>query len=159
MVDGGIPTTGGHEPGRRPAPRVAFVSIRAACEGLVVGVGIHAVLGTFRALVGPGVEADGPVGWLAGAALVFVGALVWGLVGGAAFVLLPSTLAFFAFARRARAQAPAPPSTLASLGLWAVLFVALVAFGPIATSTDALLLGVSLWIGVRRGFRRLAASV
>lgn len=155
-----IPTADGRDAAGRVTPRANLAAIRAACEGLIVGVGVRAALGTSYALSSSGIEAGWPSGWLGGAVLVFAGELIWGLIGGALFLLPPSALFFFAFAKRALASGAWPPPTrLASLVLWSTLLVPLLVFGPGGRRIEGLLLGVSLWIGIRHGFRRLAVML
>jgi hypothetical protein len=111
-------------------------------------------------VLSPGLEVAAPGDWLVGALLVFAEALLWGAVGGALVVLPPLAAAFLAFARRAAPDGRGAHATLAAAAaLWATLFTPLFALGLRGRVVDGLLLGLSLWIGVRRGLRELTRSL
>jgi len=122
----------------------------AAALGVVTGAAIYAALGTLRTLVSPGLEVESPLGWLVAPFLVFAGGFLWGLLGGALFVLLPLFLVFLRH----------PPDTFAwRLGLSTVVFLPLFLLGLGGRIVDGALLAVAVWAGVRTALRQLASRM
>lgn len=135
----------------------ALAAILSAAIGLGVGALVYAATGTAKGMLSPGLEVDSPEGWVLGPVLLFEEGLLFGLVGGALVLLPPAFLAFLALARRARPDGTGPHATLAAaLGAWAALFAPLYVFGLRGRVLDGLLLGLSIWVGVRHGLRDLA---
>jgi hypothetical protein len=138
----------------------ARAAIASAGSGLLAGALAYAATGTAKVVLSPGLEAASPLDLLVGTFLVFVGGLLWALIGGALFLLLPSSALFFGLASRTRTGGPGAPTWLAaSAVLWAGLFAPLFVFGLRGRIVDGVLLGLSLGIGVSHGMRQLARRI
>jgi hypothetical protein len=140
-----------------PGARALWGALLAGVSGLGVGALVYAVTGTAKVLLGPGLAVESPLGWLRGTVMVFVEAVLWGLIGGGVTLLPPTFVALLLLARRAPADGAAFRAPVsASLGLWAALFLPLFVFGLRGRVFDGLLLGASLAYGVRHALRELA---
>jgi hypothetical protein len=128
----------------------------SAALALLAGIACYGVMGTLKVMLSPGIDAASPAAWLIAPLLILAEGLVWGLLGGGMYLLLPACLIFAGLAATQRSGEPGQRyGLLASLAVSAVLFAPFFFFGLHGRILDGMLLAVSIWVGVRIGLRQL----
>ena len=133
------------------ARRIGAAALAAAC-GLLVGAAVAAALGTVQVLLRPGLEmASTPRALILGPLTTLAEGLFWGLLGGAMYVFPPAVLVFACCQPR--------NTRTAALAISALLLLPVVLAGFRNRWIDALLLAVSVWLGVRVGLRTFSRTI
>jgi hypothetical protein len=105
-----------------------------------------------KVLVSPGIEITSPLTLLA-PPLIAIEGMLWGLLGGAMFMLPPAFLLFTVLAaRRAPGRRAGRTKTVA---VAAAVFLPVYVIGLRGYLVDGALLAFSVWFGVRAGVRDL----
>ena len=125
-------------------------AVLAAAWGLVAGATAAAAVGTVRVLVSPGVEIASPGALIVGPILILAEGLFWALLGGAMFVFPLAVVAFACFRPRHTHTAALAISALVLCPIVLVIR---------SRATDALLLALPVWLGVRVGLRAYSRRV
>lgn len=143
-----------------PNGRCAWSALLAALLALVTGAAAYAVTGTAKVLLSPGLEVGSPLSLLVAPPLIAIDGMLWGLLGGAMF-MLPST--FVLFAALAARTGPGQRATRTNaVAVAAAVFLPVYLVGLRGYLVDGALLAFSVWYGVRAGLgaleRRLASA-
>lgn len=125
----------------------------AAGVGLVWGSAAYAVTGTAKTLVSPGLDASSPLTLLVAPPLIASEGMLWGLLGGAMYLLPPAFFLFVVLAQHATAGRRAAP--MPALAIGALLFLPVYVIGLRGHPVDGALIAFSVWYGVRAGLREL----
>jgi hypothetical protein len=137
----------------RGRARCAGATIVAALLALVWGSAAYAVTGTVKVLLSPGLDVTSPLSLLAAPPLIAMEGMLWGLLGGAMFMLPPAILLFAALAAR---TAPGRRATRTkAVAVAAAVFLPPYVVGLRGYLVDGALLAFSVWFGVRAGLRDL----
>jgi len=133
--------------------RCAWAALLAALLALVWGSAAYAVTGTVKVLVSPGLDVTSPLSLLVAPPLIAIEGMLWGLLGGAMFMLPPAFLLFTALAARTAPGRRA--SRTKAVAVAGAVFLPVYVIGLRGYLVDGALLAFSVWFGVRAGLRDL----